>query len=95
MRRVFWLALGATAGVLVVRKITRTAQAFTPAGLATSAGGLGDSVRYFADQVRAGMVEREAELRDALGIDTDGHDLPAEHAADLIEHPARPRRSRT
>ena len=95
MRRVFWLALGATAGVLVVRKITRTAQAFTPAGLATSAGGLGDSVRYFADQVRAGMVEREAELRDALGIDNDGRDLPPEHAADLIEHPARPRRSRT
>jgi len=98
VRRVFWLTLGATAGVLVVRKITKTAQAFTPAGLADSVGGLGDSIRYFADQVRAGMVEREAELRDALGIDDDGHDLPPGHAADLIEHPAKtrnPRRSST
>ena len=93
MRRLFWLTLGATAGVLVVRKITKTAQAFTPAGLADSAGGLGDSIRYFADQVRAGMVEREAELRDALGIDSDGHDLSPEEAADLIERPASPRRS--
>ena len=93
MRRLFWLTLGATAGVLVVRKITKTAHAFTPAGLADSAGGIGDSIRYFADQVRAGMVEREAELRDALGIDTDGHDLSPEEAADLIERPASPRRS--
>ena len=101
MRRLFWLTLGATAGVLVVRKITKTAQAFTPAGLASSAGGIGESIRYFGDQVRAGMVEREAELRDALGIDADGdgggrrsgHDLPPDQAADLIEHPARPRRT--
>jgi hypothetical protein len=93
VRRLFWLTLGATAGVMVVRKVTRTAQAFTPAGLASSAGGIGDSIRYFADQVRAGMVEREAELRDALGIDDDGHDLPPAAAADLIERPASPRRS--
>lgn len=93
MRRLFWLTLGATAGVLVVRKITKTAHAFTPAGFADSAGGIGDSIRYFADQVRAGMVEREAELRDALGIDADGHDLSAEEAADLIERPASPRRN--
>ena len=92
MRRLFWLTLGATAGVLVVRKITKTAHAFTPSGLADSAGGIGDSIRYFADQVRAGMVEREAELRDALGIDADGHDLSPEEAADLIERPASPRR---
>jgi hypothetical protein len=93
VRRLFWLTLGATAGVLVVRKITKTAHAFTPAGLADSAGGIGDSIRYFADQVRAGMVEREAELRDALGIDDDGHGLSPEEAADLIERPASPRRS--
>jgi hypothetical protein len=93
VRRVFWLALGATAGVLVVRKVTRTARAFTPAGLAESAGGLGDSVRYFADQVRIGMVQREAELRDALGIDQDGHDLPPDVAAELIERPASIRRT--
>jgi Family of unknown function (DUF6167) len=68
MRRVFWIALGATAGVLVVRKLQKTARAYSPAGLADRAGGLGESVRYFADEVRAGMAEREIELRDALGI---------------------------
>jgi hypothetical protein len=87
------MGVGATFGILVVRKITKTAQAFTPAGLADSAGGIGDSIRYFADQVRAGMVEREAELRDALGFDADGNDLSPEEAADLIERPASPRRS--
>jgi hypothetical protein len=93
MRRLFWMGVGATVGVLVVRKITKTAHAFTPAGVAESAGGIGYSIRYFADEVRAGMVEREAELRDALGIDGDDHDLSPEEAADLIERPASPRRS--
>jgi hypothetical protein len=74
MKRVFWIALGATAGVLVVRKLTRTARSYTPAGVADRAQGLGASLRYFADEVRAGMAEREIELRDALGID-DGDDV--------------------
>ena len=102
MRRLFWLTVGATAGVVAVRKVTKTAQAFTPSGLASSAGGIGDSIRYFADQVRAGMVEREAELRDALGIDGDnadrqgpgGHNLPADQAAELIQRPSAPRSPR-
>jgi Family of unknown function (DUF6167) len=74
MKRVFWIALGATAGVLVVRKLQKTAHAYTPAGLAESVQGLGDSLRYFAEEVRAGMAEREIELRDALGIDEDPDD---------------------
>ena len=69
MRRVFWMALGAGAGVYLVRKLTKTAQAYTPAGLADGIRDLGDALRYFAEQVRAGMAEREAELRDALGLD--------------------------
>jgi hypothetical protein len=75
MRRVFWIALGATAGVLVVRKIQKTARSYSPSGLADRAEGLGASLRYFADEVRAGMAEREIELRDALGID-EAADLP-------------------
>ena len=94
----FWLTVGATVGVLVVRKVTKTAQAFTPAGVAQRAGGLGESLRYFADQVRAGMADREIELRDALGIDSEGsdgdeHDLGPAEAADVIERPTSPRRS--
>ena len=96
MRRLFWLTVGAAAGVAAVRKVTRTAHAFSPAGLAGRSGGLGETFSAFADQVRIGMAEREAELRDALGIDAaaaDGrpaHALPADEAADLVEHPTRP-----
>ena len=84
MKRVFWIALGATAGVLVVRKLQKTAHAYTPAGMADRVQGLGSSIRYFADEVRAGMAEREIELRDALGLNED-EPLPAE-AADELQH---------
>jgi hypothetical protein len=71
MRRLFWVALGATAGVYVMRKVTKTAEQFTPQGLASSIAGLGDAIRDFADSVTAGMAEREIELREALGIEDD------------------------
>lgn len=93
MRRIFWLTVGATAGVYVVRKVTRTAQSFTPAGLATRAGGLGDTLRSFAEEIRQAMSDREIELRDALGIDDDGHDLPPAEAADVVQHPMSMRRN--
>lgn len=77
MRRLFWLALGASVGVLVVRKLTQTAEKLTPAGLAESftdsLGGLGDAIRDFGADVRAAMSEREAELYAAL--ETEGGDL--------------------
>ena len=71
MRRLFWVALGATAGVYVMRKVTRTAEQLTPQALAQSIAGLGDAIRDFADAVTAGMAERELELREALGIEDD------------------------
>jgi hypothetical protein len=69
MRRLFWLGLGATAGVLVVRRVTRAAQSYTPEGVARSISGLGDGLRELAAVVREGMAERESELRAALGAD--------------------------
>jgi hypothetical protein len=69
MSRLFWVALGATTGAMVVHKVTRTAAAYTPAGLGRGIRELGDSVRYFAEEVRAGMTEREDELREALGLE--------------------------
>jgi len=36
--------------------------------VAESASGLSDSARGFVDRVRAGMAEREEELRDTLGL---------------------------
>ncbi len=77
-RRIFYLALGAVAGVLVVRKLTQTAQRFTPAGVQDSIidalGGLGEAIRDFGEAVREGMAEREDELRVTLGLDGT-HDL--------------------
>jgi hypothetical protein len=71
MRRLFWVGLGAAAGVLVVRRVTKTAQAYTPEGMARSVAGLGEGLREMADAVREAMHEREAELRAALGADAD------------------------
>jgi hypothetical protein len=95
MRRLFWVALGATVGVLVVRKVTKTVQAYSPSGMAqglsVGLSDLGEGLREMASAVREGMTERETELRYALGIDTstlpDGRVMTDEQARALIEDP--------
>jgi len=73
MRRLFWVAIGATAGILVVRKLSRTARSLTPAGLAEtvtrSAADIADAIRDFSAEVRVAMSEREKELMAALADD--------------------------
>lgn len=69
MKRLFYVALGATAGVLVVRRISRAAQKWSPEGLAGQAGGLGLRFQQFWAEVQDGAAEREAELRESLGLD--------------------------
>lgn len=75
MKRLFWLAMGVTIGALVVRKLSKKAQQFTPGGLADQlAGAVGDAraaFRDFAADVRDAMTERETELRAGTGLD--GH----------------------
>lgn len=92
MRRVFWVAVGAAAGVYAVRKVQKTMHAYSPSGLAEKAGGLGESLKAFAEEVRERAAEREADLRDALGLTEDSVLSPAE-AAELTDHPARRRTS--
>jgi len=65
----FWLALGVTVGVLVMRKLTSTAQQLSPRGLSASLQGLAEAVRDFAEEVREGMSVRESELAEGAGID--------------------------
>ena len=70
MKRMLWLGIGLAVGALVVRAVTKKARAFTPQGIAASArdsatGVLG-SVREFIDDVRANMVEREADIHAAF-----------------------------
>jgi hypothetical protein len=74
MRRLFWLALGASLGVLIFRKLSRAAERMTPQGLAGSVGAglseLGYSLREFAADVREAMSSQEAALRAAAGLDS-------------------------
>lgn len=75
MRRLFYVALGATAGVLIVRKLTAAANKWTPEGIAAQAGGAGERFAAWWAEVQAFAAERELELREALGLDeveTDG-----------------------
>jgi hypothetical protein len=73
MRRLFWLAMGITIGALVVRKLSQAADKLTPQSMA---GNLADGLRElaaaigdFGAEVRAGMAEREQELRAGTGLD--------------------------
>lgn len=70
MKRLLWLGIGLAVGALVVRKATRAAQSFTPAGIAAglsqSAGGIAEAVRSFVEDVRDGMAEREQQIHEAL-----------------------------
>ena len=70
MRRLFYVAFGATAGVLLVRRLTAAANKWTPEGIASQAGGVGDRVAVWWAEVQHHAAEREAELRDALGLDS-------------------------
>ncbi len=74
MRRLFWTALGlgagATAAVLVSRWMRRTTQAVAPANVAREAGrtvsDFVELVRQALSEGRAGMAEKEAEIRASL-----------------------------
>jgi hypothetical protein len=64
----FYVALGATAGVLLGRRITDVANKWTPEGIATQAGDGRDKVASWWADVQHFAAQREAELRDALGL---------------------------
>ncbi len=89
MRRLFWLAMGVTIGVLVVRKLSAAAEKMTPAGIGGSIAeglrDLADAVGDFGADVRAAMAERESELRAGTGLDAPlpevgDAQLPGRHA---------------
>ncbi|MFI0453017.1 hypothetical protein [Actinomadura sp. 6N118] len=77
MRRLFWLSVGAGAGVYathrVKRRVERFARTWSPEGVAaravTAGQGAGYRLRHFASDVRTEMEAREAELREAIRMD--------------------------
>ena len=90
MRRLFWLAMGITIGVLVVRKLSAAAERMTPgsigASIADGLRDLADAIGDFGADVRAAASEREAELRTGTGLDAplptrDQLSLPGQRAA--------------
>ena len=72
IRRFFWFALGAGVAIFLFVKIRQTLSKATPEAIghrvADGAAGVGASARDFTERVRAAMAEREAELRDELGL---------------------------
>ncbi len=70
MKRIFWLIIGIAVGVYAVTRLKKRAQMLAPESLQESAAKVAAAIRHFGDEVREGMAERETELRDALGIDT-------------------------
>ncbi|WMX47969.1 hypothetical protein [Streptomyces roseicoloratus] len=89
-RRTFWFTAGAAAGVWATTKVNRKLKQLTPEHLAAQAADkaveaghrIKDRAVGFALDVRANMLQREAELGEALGLDApppDGREreLPA------------------
>ena len=72
MRRLFWVVMGITVGVLAMRRLSRVAEKLTPQGMAGGIGAgleeLAASIRDFGSDVRAAMSERESELRQSTGM---------------------------
>ena len=70
MRRLFWLGVGLAVGVVVARKASQAARAYSPSSLAgtarESAVGFVGTVRDFITDVREGMAEREAQIHEAF-----------------------------
>lgn len=73
MRRVFWFTVGAGVGVFVILKAREYARRATPQAVqqrfADASVSIGDQITEFGRTLTSAMHEREAELRDALGLD--------------------------
>ncbi|MFC0598747.1 DUF6167 family protein [Streptomyces palmae] len=71
-RRTFWFTTGVAAGVWATAKVNRKLAQLAPESLAAQAADravlAGRRVKLFALDVRDGMADREAALRDALGL---------------------------
>lgn len=72
MRRGFWFVAGAGAGIYAVTRARRAAEAFTPDGVRDRVAGLAVAGHLFGEEVRAGMAEKETDLRRRFGLGLDG-----------------------
>lgn len=81
MRRLFWVAVGATGAVLVADRLRRAARRYTPEGLAEQMDEVGrrasSSLREALDRFGSARREREQELVDTLLVTPDKGDAGA------------------
>jgi hypothetical protein len=78
MSRSLWFVAGAGAGVYAMTRARRAAEALTADGLADRLAGLSVGLRLFGNEVRAGMAEKENDLRERLGLPPHGQDTVPE-----------------
>ncbi|MDQ1011925.1 hypothetical protein QFZ82_006410 [Streptomyces sp. V4I23] len=93
-RRTFWFTAGAAAGVWATTKVNRKLKQLTPESLAAQAADkaidAGHRLKDIAVDIRAQMLQREAELGEVLGLNAaPGGELPAAGRRAAIE-PDRP-----
>jgi hypothetical protein len=74
MNKGVWFAAGAAAGVYVSARVRRMAEAVTVDGIHDRLSGLFAGARVFGDEVRAGIAEKETQLRDQLAARLPGED---------------------
>lgn len=71
-KRIFWFAVGAGVTIYVVTKARRYAHEHSPEALVDKAQqtvvSFGEQALTFVSRVRAASAEREAELRETLGL---------------------------
>jgi hypothetical protein len=74
-RRLLWFLIGAGVAIFVYIKIRNYLRQARPEAIgqrvADSASSVSESTRGFVDRLRAGMAERETELRETLGLPED------------------------
>jgi hypothetical protein len=92
MRRGFWFVAGAGAGVYVMIKARRAAEAITPDGVRDRLAGLSVGAQLFVEELRTGMDERETELRERFTLLDQHRALDGPHDTTLLltaahEHP--------
>ena len=83
MKRILWFGLGIAAGAVASRKASAKVRRMTPAGAAENISDavreLATAVGSFGADVRAGMVEREAQLH-ATVVARTGIDIASGYA---------------
>jgi hypothetical protein len=72
--RTIWFVAGTAAGVYATAKVRRAAEVMTVDGFHDVLTGWFAGARVLGEEVRAGMAEKETELRARLGIEPDAAD---------------------